>query len=179
MNLNAEPRCGASLGTLAGNEAVVESWTAIDGPPVPVVISSAVWGVLLDAALATEDPQRKPRVFRLFMPRGQPRTVVHATEIAPVWRSERGILRWKEGGYPPTSEPLRKGGNAFVRGDVDLATHDAWWMGREQTDLRILLRREGEGIVFSAWWARAGTAGLRSRQETDGEVMPVLLLRSS
>lgn len=177
MDLSAEPSCGASLGTLVGNEGAVESWTAIDGPPVPVVISSAVWRVLIDAVLATEDPQNKPRVFRLFMPRGQPRTVVQATEIEPVWRNERGILRWKEGGYPPTSEPLRKGGNAFVRGDLELATHDAWWMGREQTDLRILLRRDGDDRVrFGAWWARGGTSGPGSRHETDGELLPVRLL---
>ncbi len=85
-------------------------------------------------------------------------------------------MRWTEGGYPALSEPLRKGGNAFIRGDVDLATHDAWWMGREQTDLRILLAGEADTVIASAWWARAGTSGLHSRHETDGEVMPVRLL---
>ena len=59
---------------------------------------------------------------------------------------------------------------------MDLATHDAWWMGREQTDLRILLARDADTVIVSAWWARGGTVGLRSRHETDGEVMPVRLL---
>lgn len=28
-----------------------------------------------------------------------------------------------------------QGGNAFIRGDAQLDLRDAWWMGREQTDL--------------------------------------------
>jgi hypothetical protein len=103
--------------------------------------------------------------------------VVRAVEIESVWRNEPGILRWNEGGYPPLSAAKRKGGNAFVRGDVDLTPDDAWWMGREQTDLRILLRRDGDDrVVFGAWWARGGTNGLASRHETDGELLPVRLL---
>lgn len=93
------------------------------------------------------------------------------------WRNERGILRWNEGGYPPLGAAERKGGNAFVRGDVELATHDAWWMGREQTDLRILLQSDGDDrVAFGAWWARGGSGGLDSRHETDGELLPVRLL---
>lgn len=49
-------------------------------------------------------------------------------------------------------------------------------MGREQTDLRILLARDADSVLVSAWWARAGTTGLHSRHETDAEVMPVRLL---
>jgi hypothetical protein len=76
-----------------------------------------------------------------------------------VWRNERGVLRWNEAGYPPLTAALRKGGNAFIRGDIELSAHDAWWMGREQTDLRLLFNREPDGIALAAWWARGGTSG--------------------
>lgn len=97
---------------------------ALDGPPVPVAIARDVWDLLIDATLTT-DPVERPGVFRLLMPRGEPRRVVRAVEIPSVSRNERGIVRWNEGGYPALREPIRKGGNAFIRGDVDLASHDA------------------------------------------------------
>jgi len=59
---------------------------------------------------------------------------------------------------------------------VDLTTDDAWWTGREQTDLRILLAKDDGSVLVSAWWARAGTSGLTSHHETDGQLMPVRLL---
>jgi hypothetical protein len=126
------------------------------------------------------DPTATPCVFRFLMPRGEARQVVATLEIEHVWRNERGVLRWEEGPYPTRAEPLRKGGNAFLRGDVAIRYDDAWWMGREQTDLRILLAREPDEVVVSASWARAGVAGLGGHHETDGELLAVeLLLRDS
>jgi hypothetical protein len=172
-----EPIGGAELGRIEPVPTGVEAWRGLDGPPVPVVIAGTVWDSLVQAALETPDPVQTARVFRLFMRRGEPRFVVRCVEIESVSRSQRGILRWNEGGYPPLSAAERKGGNALIRGDIELAPHDAWWMGREQTDLRILLRREGDDRVeFGAWWARGGTSGLGSRHETDGELLPVRLL---
>jgi hypothetical protein len=124
---------------------------------------------------SSTDVVGQPKVFRLFMHRGQPRQVVKAVGIESVWRNERGILCWIEGGYPPLSEPLRKGGNAFIPGDAELTLDDAWWMGREQTDLRILLHRDGESVLVSALWARGQHWPCR-RHETGGEVLPVRLL---
>lgn len=168
---------GTELGSLADSPSALESWRGIDGAPVPVAVAATVLARLVEAALEAPDPIRAPRVFRLFMRRGEPRLVVRCVEIESAWRNERGVLRWNEGGYPPLSAAERKGGNAFIRGDLDLTTHDAWWMGREQTDLRILLKREArDRIAFSAWWARGGTTGLNGRHETDGEVLPVRLL---
>jgi hypothetical protein len=169
------PVHGCEIGQYGGEAGAHGRWQALDGPPVPVAIAHDVWDILTDAALTT-DREERPRVFRLLMPRAEPRRVVRSVEIPSVWRNERGILRWTEGGYPTLSEPLRKGGNAFIRGDVDLVTHDAWWMGREETDLRILLAHDVDSMLVSAWWARAGTTGLRRRHETDGEVLPVRLI---
>lgn len=146
------------------------------GSPVPVKIDKAVWETLLGATERTTDPSSKSRVFRLFMKRRTPRHVVRASEIASVTRTERGIIRWKEGGYPALSESERKGGNAFIRGDIDFRLDDAWWMGREQTDLRILIAKKEERILMSAWWARGGTGGTDSKSETNGEVLQVKLL---
>jgi len=154
-----------------------ENWTRQMGPPVPVIIDPKVWYIVLQAALSTTDPVNNPRVFRLFMKRGNPRHVVHASEIEEVWTSEQGAIRWSEGGYPSVSEPTRKGGNAFVQGDVQIQLGDAWWMGREQTDLRILLAKKANTILVSAWWARAGgRRGSPGRNDTDGALWPVLLL---
>jgi hypothetical protein len=136
-----------------------------------------VVATLISAVDEKMDEIAHPRVFRLFMPRREPRNVVGVAEIEEVERNANGIVRWNEGPYPPRSEPLRKGGNAFVRGDIDLRLHDAWWMGREQTDLRLLLMSGNEAeVLFRAWWSRAGTGGLRSRWETDGDVWPVRLI---
>ncbi|HEC36538.1 MAG TPA: hypothetical protein ENI39_08395 [Anaerolineae bacterium] len=152
------------------------AWRGLMGPPVPVVINADIWQRLIEAILETDDPIKQPRVFRLFMRRGKPRRVVEATEIQQVYRNERGTVRWTEGRYPPKTAPLRKGGNAFIRGDVQLTLRDAWWMGREQTDLRILLAEVSGEIQVAAWWSRAGTSGLSSKHETDGELWPVRLL---
>jgi hypothetical protein len=166
----------AQLDQFAASAEWFASWRAVDGPPVPIAISASVWQVLTEAVRATADPVAHARVFRLFLRRGEPRHVVRATEIESAWRNERGVLRWNEGGYPPLGEALRKGGNASIRGDTDVELHDAWWMGREQTDLRILLaQRDGE-VTFTAWWARAGTSGLMTHHATDGEPMAVRLL---
>jgi hypothetical protein len=152
-------------------------WQSSDGPPVPVAIRGQVWDEIVAATDGAADPRGAPVVFRLFMARGRPREVIALTRIESVWRTARGILRWNEGGYPRLTEPTRKGGNAVIRGDVDLRPDDAWWMGREQTDLRLLLRRMGEDIIeVGAWWARGGTGGLGAGHETDGEFMPVRLL---
>jgi hypothetical protein len=97
------------------------------------------------------------------------------SEIETAWRTDRGIIRWHEGGYPDRTSTLRKGGNAFIRGDIRPNLADAWWMGREQTDLRILLRLTADSVEFSAWWARAGTLGSESAYESDGELLPVHL----
>jgi hypothetical protein len=168
---------GSELGSLEeSSRAAWERWRGTQGPPVPVIIDALVWKMLIDCIAATPDPSASPRVVRLFMRRGQPRQVVAAANIETVWRNERGVLRWNEGGYPPLTAALRKGGNAFVRGDVDLSPHDAWWMGREQTDLRLLFDRKPTGIVLAAWWARGGTSGLASAAETDGEPWPVRIL---
>jgi len=146
------------------------AWRGIIGPPVPVVINVDVWQRLTKAVLETDDPVKRPRVFRLFMRRGKPRYVVDVTEIQQVYQNDRGALRWTEGGYPPRTAPLRKEGNAFIRGDVQLTLRDAWWMGREQTDLRILLTESAGRIQVAAWWSRAGTSGFSGKHETDGEL---------
>jgi hypothetical protein len=153
-----------------------EEWAARLGPPVPVRIDRAVWEILLRAAKTAKDPINKPRVFRLLMKRRVPRHVVLASELANVTRTERGIIRWVEGGYPSTSEPLRKGGNAFIRGDTQLRFDDAWWMGREQTDLRVLLAKSAEAIRVSAWWVRGGVGKSEGTSETNGELWSVRLL---
>lgn len=152
------------------------TWRGVEGPPVPVVILSQVFEELLQAARELRDPLENARVYRLFMRRRSPRRVVDATRIERVWRNEHGVLRWEEGGYPSRTEPLRKGGNAFIRGDVQVNFSDAWWMGREQTDLRILLGHSLQRIDISAWWARGGTTGLAGKHETDGELWPVHLI---
>lgn len=178
MLSSIRPVGGTQLGRLdLATRDEFGAWRSRLGPPVPVIVAAEAWETLLEAARATSDPVAAPRVFRLFMRRGQPREVVAATEVEPVWRNARGVLRWKEGGYPSLAERLRKGGNAFIRGDTQLTTHDAWWMGREQTDLRLLLAGAGKGPVsVAAWWARAGTPGLGNSLETDGELWPVSLL---
>lgn len=72
---------------------------------------------------------------------------------------------------------MRKGGNAIIRDKVDLRPDDAWWMGREQTELRIILAYVDDLTLAAAWWGRGGTGGLKA-QETDGELWPVELLIS-
>lgn len=158
------------------NKDYWSNWSGLVGPPVPVIINNSSWEVLVEAAISTLNPTNKPRVFRLFMERGDPRYVVSVSEIKDVWKNNRGVIRWKEGEYPNLSSPLRKGGNAFIKGDIRFKFTDAWWMGREQTDLRILLTRQYGMIVISAWWCRAGSFGLAGKHETDGEIWPVKLL---
>lgn len=135
---------------------------------MPVVIDANVWRVLERGVASNTDPQKNPRVFRLFMRRGSPRRVIEATEIGRVSRDERGTIRWKEGEYPLKSGTFRKGGNAFIRGDVNLRLSDAWWMGREQTDLRLLLAKAGEKIQIAAWWSRGGTGGSPANTKQTG-----------
>jgi hypothetical protein len=153
-----------------------EDWRGTVGPPVPVIIEPHVWQVLRKSAISTRDPLQNPKVFRLFMRRRSPRHVIEATEIKQVWRNQRGVIRWKEGEYPLKSGTLRKGGNAFLRGDVILSLNDAWWMGMERTDFRILMQVESDTIKLGAWWARGGSGGLGTKYETDGDVRPVRLL---
>jgi len=150
-----------------------KEWHSKEGPPVPLKVEKDVWDTLLTAVFEASDPVKKPRVFRLFMKRREPRHVIHTSEILEVYRTQRGIVRWKEGKYPPITESFRKGGNFFVRGDVRLEFHDAWWMGRELTDLRILMAKEKDNkIRISAWWSR----GDSSKNGTNGELWPVKLL---
>jgi len=151
-------------------------WRAHDGPPVPIIVEAEILEAHVEAARVAADPFTNPRVFRLFMRRGRPRQVVHSSEIATVWRTSRGVLRWNEGGYPPLAAALRKGGNTIIRGDVELAAHDVWWMGREQTDLRILLCASGDSVALGAWWARAGVVSSGDSLGTDGEPWPVRLI---
>ena len=151
-------------------------WRGEKGPPVPVIIRRDVLDKLQDALRQTTDPTSRPRVFRLFAERGQPRRVVMLSEIEDVWKNKFGTIRWTEEGYPNDKSKPRKGGNAFLRGDTDLSIHDAWWMGREQTESRLLLRMgEGGKIHLSAWYGRGG-ARLGNRTETDGDVWPARLL---
>ena len=154
-------------------EKVLNNWQSKDGPPIPVVIEKEVWDILVNAVINTPDSANHPRVFRLYMKRGKPRHVIKTSEIEEVWLNARGIIRWKEGRYPSIKGPLRKGGNCFIRDDVELYLHDAWWMGRELTDLRILMSIEkNKTIVISAWWSR----GDSSKNGTDGELWPVKLI---
>ncbi len=153
-------------------------WTSRRGGPVPVKIAKEVWDELVQTTLSIHEPANNPRVFRLFMPRGEPRHVVAMKAIQQVWQTDRGIIRWKEEGYPGPEAKLRKGGNAFIRGNIKLKHDDAWWMGRELTDLRILLANESGKLMFTAWWVRGGTGKSGSTAETNGEVLPVQLIIS-
>lgn len=155
-----------------------EEWTGRAGPPVPVKVDKAVWETLLLAVKTAVNPVHNPQVFRLFMKRRTPRHVVSASKIEKVWRTKRGIIRWEERGYPSLSESLRKGGNAFIRGDTHFRLDDAWWMGREQTELRILLAAETGEVEVTAWWARGGTGSASNAGESDGELWRVKLLIS-
>ena len=158
-----------------GERAAWFRWTGADGPPVPVLIPEDVLRTLGAALAEPGDLARQPRVFRLFMPRGNPREVTDCAEIEEVWLGHFETIRWREGGYPPTTEALRKGGNAFLRGDVEFQLRDAWWMGREQTDLRLLAASDPAGVRIGAWWARAGASG-ELKHSSDGDVWPVRLI---
>lgn len=154
------------------------AWRGMSGPPVPVIVEMPVWETLVSEAREMPIPIQRPRVFRLFMRRRQPRRVLALEEIVSVWTNERGVFRWNEGGYPALSEQHRKEGNAFIRNQVELRLDDAWWIGREQTELRVILSREGARVLVGAWWGRGGTGGLKG-QETDGELWPVEMLLNS
>ena len=106
MTRKVVPIHGCEVADYSAQAEAHERWQGLDGPPVPVIVARDVWDSLLEVASST-DVVSQPRVFRLFMPRGKPRQVVKAVEIESVWRNERGILRWEEGGYPALSEPLR------------------------------------------------------------------------
>ena len=134
-----------------------------------------MWEDLQHAARFIRDPRNHPRVFRLFMKRRSPRHVIGAVEITQVWRDERGkTIRWTETGYLSMKDPSRKGGNAFIRGDVEFVFSDAWWMARELTDLRLLLAEAGDQIQVAAWCSRG--SDLTDRHGTNGDVWPVHLL---
>ena len=152
-----------------------KAWVGREGPPVPVIIEPSVWQELVVAALTSQPPIHVPRVYRLFMPRGEPRRVAALSEIVRVWATERGVTRWEEEGYPSRAARQRKGGNAFIQDRTELGLRDAWWMGREQTDLRLFLSPHSAELEVAAWWGRGGTVGLRG-QETDGDLWPVELL---
>ena len=152
------------------------SWTSASGPPVPITIASNTLLSLVDAAHEASDAAGMPRVYHLFMRRGTPRAVVRADEITAVWRGDRGVIRWNEGGYPATTEPLRKGGNAFIRGDLEMTFSDAWWMGNEETDLRILLARgSNERVLVTGAWARKASGRHLGAHDTDGDLWPIRL----
>jgi len=73
------------------------------------------------------------------------------SKIKDVYINDLGCMRWREVGYPSSDKKFRKGGNAFIRGDTHITYEDAYWMGREQTELRILLNKHTEDkIEFSA-----------------------------
>jgi len=179
---NTTPRVFSADGTeiqkCSYNEEILcNDWSGLRGPPVPVIIDKAVWDELISATISTPDPVNKPRVFRLFMKRGKPRHVIKTNEIKEIWRNSRGVIRWKKDEYKERSEPTRKGGNAFIHGDVKIQLVDAYWMGKEQTDLRIsMVKEQNNEIRVSAWWSRGGTSGLSGKHETDGELWPVKLL---
>jgi hypothetical protein len=173
MGLKIQPLGGTRISRAdQRNERYWREWRSQDGPPVPVWIDCGVWNTLVQAAHDTADPVGRPRVFRLFMRRGQPRRVWRTSEIERVRIGRGGVIRWEEGGYPSLKEPLRKGGNCFIRGSAEIGLADAWWMGREQTDLRVLLARRRRGrLLVSAWWSRRD-----SRNGTDGELWPVRVI---
>lgn len=153
-------------------ENILNNWRSENGPPVPVAIDEKVWNILVNAVIGTSDPANNPRVFRLYMQRHRPRHVIETSEIEDVWMN-LGVIRWEERGFPARNEPIRKGGNCFIRGDVKLNLTDAWWMGRELTDLRILMMiEENKKIVLSAWWSR-GNLGPNG---TNGNLWPVKLI---
>lgn len=147
-----------------------------DGPPVPVLVERAVWQRLVSNALLTSDHVERPRVFRLLMRRRFPCHVVDASEIRHVQLGPRGVIRWEEGQYPASKEPIRKGGNAFIRQDAKLLPVDAWWMGDEKTDVRILIAGHNNVISVSAYWARKNPMGNLGQYGSDGEPWPVKLL---
>ncbi len=159
-------------------ENIINKWNSKNNdPPVPVGIEKKVWDKLIEEVMNTNDAIKNPRVFCLFMKKGKPRYVVETKEIEKekIRINRRGIIRWEIKKYPARESPNRIGGICFIRGDVQLKLDDAWWMGRELTDLRILLNKKDEKTIeVLACWSRGSTSG----NGTDGEVCPVKLIIS-
>ncbi|MDG6999963.1 MAG: hypothetical protein JRN15_12710 [Nitrososphaerota archaeon] len=108
------------------------------------------------------------RAFSLFQQRGRryPCSVVDFQEIK-VKNVRPGIFRFPGVNYPAGTS-VRNCGTLMMQSEpLELTNHFAYWMGREQTNLVILMKN---GLVdpedYEALWVD---------NETDGEFVPVRL----
>lgn len=105
------------------------------------------------------------KAFALLSKRGQryPCLVVDYKEIA-VRHVRMGVFRFPGTPYP-VGTVVRNCGNMIMQNEPPVLTyHFAYWMGREQTNLVILMQNRTDPLNYEAYWVD---------NETDGEFVPV------